>query len=94
MIGWLVKLLSGIHNNELAPKLVGHLLAGRIKEEEKKRVIDMTKSLVYVTICFSPELFYLFIICVYMCLCVINCPCVYFIWDYWIFGLKWYFRHF
>jgi len=41
---WWVAMLSGIHNHELAPKLVGHLLAGRIKEEEKKRVIDMTKS--------------------------------------------------
>ncbi|XP_013441686.2 uncharacterized protein [Medicago truncatula] len=29
----------------LAPKLAGHLLAGRLKAEEKKRVIDMTKSL-------------------------------------------------
>jgi len=38
-------MLSGIHNNELSPKLVGHLLAGKIKEKEKKRVIDMKKSL-------------------------------------------------
>jgi len=42
---WWVAIISGIHNHELASKLVGHLLAGRIKEEEKKRVIDMTKSL-------------------------------------------------
>jgi len=39
-------MLNGIHNHELALKLADHLLAGRIKEEEKKRVIDMTKSLV------------------------------------------------
>jgi len=38
-------MLRGIHNDELAPKLADHLLAGRIKQEEKKRVIDMTKSL-------------------------------------------------
>jgi hypothetical protein len=38
-------MLCGIHNHELAPKLAGHLLADRLKEEEKKRVIDMTKSL-------------------------------------------------
>jgi len=29
----------------LAPKLSGHLLAGRLKAEEKQRVIDMKKSL-------------------------------------------------
>ena len=38
-------MLFGIHNHELAPKLASHLLAGRLKAEEKKRVIDMTKSL-------------------------------------------------
>jgi len=38
-------MLSGIHNHDLAPKLFGHLLAGRLKAEEKQRVIDMTKSL-------------------------------------------------
>ena len=42
---WWLAMLSGIHNHELVPKLADHLLAGRIKEEEKKRVIDMTKSL-------------------------------------------------
>ena len=34
-------MLCGIHNHDLA----GHLLAGRLKVEEKKRVMDMTKSL-------------------------------------------------
>jgi len=38
-------MLWGIHNHDLAPKLSGHLLAGRLKMEEKQRVIDMTKSL-------------------------------------------------
>jgi len=37
-------MLCGIHNHELALKLASHLLAGRLNEEEKKRVIDMTKS--------------------------------------------------
>jgi len=38
-------MLCGIHNHELAPKLTDHLLAGRLKAEEKQRVIDMIKSL-------------------------------------------------
>ena len=40
---WLV-MLNGVHNHELEPKLGSHRLAGRLKEE-KKRVVDMTKSL-------------------------------------------------
>jgi len=42
---WWIALLCGIHNHDLAPKLSSHLLAGRLKAEEKQRVIDMTKSL-------------------------------------------------
>jgi len=42
---WWIAMLCGIHNHDLAPKLSGHLLAGRLKAEEKQRVIDMTKSL-------------------------------------------------
>jgi len=38
-------MLCGIHNHDLAPKLSGHLLAGRLKAEENHRVIDMTESL-------------------------------------------------
>jgi len=38
-------MLCGIHNHDLAPKLSGHHLAGRLKAKEKQRVIDMTKSL-------------------------------------------------
>jgi hypothetical protein len=44
-IDWWDAMLSGIHNHELALKLASHLLAGSIKEEEKRRVNDMTKSL-------------------------------------------------
>ena len=32
--------------------------------------------------------------CVYMRLYVINCLCLYFIWDYWIFDLEGYFSPF
>ena len=32
-------------NHELEPKLGGHLLTGRLKEEDKKRVLNMTKRL-------------------------------------------------
>jgi len=42
---WWIAMLCGIHNHELAPKLTGHLLAGRLKAEEKQRVIGMTKIL-------------------------------------------------
>jgi len=42
---WWIAMLCGIHNHDLAPKLSGHLLAGRLKAKEKQRVIDMTKSL-------------------------------------------------
>jgi len=38
-------MLCGIHNHDLPPKLSGHLLADRLKAEEKQRVIDMTKRL-------------------------------------------------
>jgi len=42
---WWIAMLCGIHNHELAPKLTGHLLSGRLKAEKKQRAIDMTKSL-------------------------------------------------
>ncbi len=38
-------MLCGVHNHEMEPNFSGHLLAGRLKAEEKQRVIDMTKSL-------------------------------------------------
>ncbi|KHN21030.1 Hypothetical protein glysoja_034152, partial [Glycine soja] len=44
--GWMVKLICGIHNHELAKSLVGHPYAGRLTKEEKKIIADMTKSMV------------------------------------------------
>jgi len=38
-------MLCGMHNHDLDGKLSGHLIAGRLSAEEKKKVIDMTKSL-------------------------------------------------
>jgi len=42
---WWIAMLCGMHNHDLEEKLQGHLLAGRLNAEEKKKVIDMTKSL-------------------------------------------------
>ncbi|XP_028180755.1 uncharacterized protein LOC114367761 [Glycine soja] len=42
--GWAVKLICGIHNHELAKTLVGHPYAGRLTDDEKNIVADMTKS--------------------------------------------------
>ena len=42
---WWVAMLCGMHNHDLEEKLQGHLLAGIFSAEEKKKVIDMTKSL-------------------------------------------------
>ena len=44
MIGGL-QLLCGMPNHDLDEKLSGHLITGRLCAEEKKKVIDMTKSL-------------------------------------------------
>ncbi|KAL5147558.1 Protein FAR1-RELATED SEQUENCE 5 [Glycine soja] len=44
--GWMVKLICGIHNHELAKSLVGHPYAGRLTKDEKKIITDMTKSMV------------------------------------------------
>ncbi|KAH1193258.1 putative protein FAR1-RELATED SEQUENCE 10 [Glycine max] len=46
--GWMVKLICGIHNHELAKSLVGHPYVGRLTKEEKKIIADMTKSMVKV----------------------------------------------
>ncbi|KAL5159182.1 Protein FAR1-RELATED SEQUENCE 5 [Glycine soja] len=43
---WMVKLICGIHNHELAKSLVGHPYVGRLTKEEKKIIADMTKSMV------------------------------------------------
>ncbi|KEH35041.1 FAR1 DNA-binding domain protein [Medicago truncatula] len=42
---WWIAMFCGVHNHDLASNLSGQLLAGRLKGEEKQRVIDMTKSL-------------------------------------------------
>ncbi|KAL5161972.1 putative protein FAR1-RELATED SEQUENCE 10 [Glycine soja] len=44
--GWMVKLICGIHNHELAKSLVGHPYAGRLTNDKKKIIADMTKSMV------------------------------------------------
>jgi len=44
--GWMVKLMSGSHNHELAKSLVGHPYAGRLIKDEKIIIVDMTKSMV------------------------------------------------
>ncbi|KAL5161585.1 Protein FAR1-RELATED SEQUENCE 5 [Glycine soja] len=43
---WMVKLICGIHNHELAKSLVGHPYAGQLTNDEKKIIVDMTKSMV------------------------------------------------
>ncbi|KAH1262010.1 hypothetical protein GmHk_02G004730 [Glycine max] len=42
--GWAVKLICGIHNHELAKTLVGHPYVGRLTDDEKNIIADMTKS--------------------------------------------------
>ncbi|KAL5124814.1 Protein FAR1-RELATED SEQUENCE 5 [Glycine soja] len=42
--GWAVKLICGIQNHELAKTLVGHPYAGRLTDDEKNIIADMTKS--------------------------------------------------
>ncbi|KAH1250309.1 Protein FAR1-RELATED SEQUENCE 2 [Glycine max] len=43
--GWMVKLICGVHNHELAKSLVGHPYAGRLTKAEKTLIADMTKSM-------------------------------------------------
>ena len=43
---WMVKLICGIHNRELAKSLVGHPYIGRLTKDEKNIIADMTKSMV------------------------------------------------
>ncbi|KAH1249944.1 PKS-NRPS hybrid synthetase [Glycine max] len=44
--GWMVKLICGVHNHELAKSLVGHSYAGRLTKSKKTLIADMTKSMV------------------------------------------------
>src|ERR1051325_6890648 len=41
--GWKVMVRCGMHNHKLDKELVGHDILGRLKEEERKIVNDMTK---------------------------------------------------
>ena len=42
----MVKLICGVHNHEMAKKLVGHPYVGQLTKDEKIVVADMTKSMV------------------------------------------------
>jgi len=42
--GWVLKVICGSHNYELANTLVGHPYAGRLQPDEHALVVDMTKS--------------------------------------------------
>ncbi|KAL5148542.1 Protein FAR1-RELATED SEQUENCE 5 [Glycine soja] len=44
--GWMMKLICGIHNHELAKSLVEHPYAGRLTKDEKTIIVDITKSMV------------------------------------------------
>jgi len=42
--GWVLKVVYGLHNHELANTLVGHPYAGRLRPNEHALVVAMTKS--------------------------------------------------
>ena len=42
----MVKLMCGSHNHEMEKSLVGHSYVGRLTEDEKIIIVDMTKSMV------------------------------------------------
>jgi len=44
--GWMVKLICGIHNHELAKSLVGHPYVKQLTKAEKTLIADMMKSMV------------------------------------------------
>ena len=41
---WRLNILNGAHNHAMEPALEGHKLAGRLMEDDKKIVCDLTKS--------------------------------------------------
>ncbi|XP_006586499.1 uncharacterized protein [Glycine max] len=43
--GWMVKLICGVHNHEIAKSLVGHPYVGRLSKVKKIVVADMMKSM-------------------------------------------------
>jgi len=40
----ILNILNGVHNHEMESTLEGHMLAGRLKEDDKKIVPDLTNS--------------------------------------------------
>jgi len=42
--GWVLKVICGLHDHELAKTLVGHPYAGRLQPDEHALVVDMIKS--------------------------------------------------
>ena len=44
---WGLNILNGFYNHAMESALVGHMLAGRLKEDDKKIVRDLTKSNVH-----------------------------------------------
>ena len=41
---WGLNILNGVQNHAMEPALEGRILAGRLKEDDKKIVRDLTKS--------------------------------------------------
>ena len=44
---WGLNILNGVHNHVMEPTLEGYMIAGRLKEDDKKIVRDLTKSKVH-----------------------------------------------
>nr|ABN04844.1 hypothetical protein MtrDRAFT_AC147481g28v2 [Medicago truncatula]ABN06024.1 hypothetical protein MtrDRAFT_AC149576g24v2 [Medicago truncatula] len=43
---WKLAILNGVHNHEMMRYVAGHLITGRLMEDDKKIVHDLTDSLV------------------------------------------------
>jgi len=41
---WGLNILNGVHNHVMESALEGHILVGRLKEDDKKILRDLTKS--------------------------------------------------
>ena len=44
---WRLNILNGVHNHAMQPALEGHMLASKLKEDDKKIVRDLTTSKVH-----------------------------------------------
>ncbi|XP_073219701.1 uncharacterized protein [Cicer arietinum] len=44
--GWYLHVICGLHNHEMAKKLIGHSFLGRLSQDEKNVLGDMTKNLI------------------------------------------------